>query len=80
MSSCLLFMFSLAEDPEVQIKLYNIIGQEVVVSLDDWRARGVKTVEWDGRNFLGSRVASGVYIILLKTQNWSAIHKINLTK
>ena len=74
------FMFSLAEDGEVQIKVYNIIGQEVVVLLDDWKARGVKTVEWDGRNSLGSRVASGVYIILLKTRNWSAVHKINLTK
>jgi flagellar hook assembly protein FlgD len=73
-------MFSLAEDAEVQIKVFNIIGQEVVVLHDDWTSRGVKTVEWDGRNSLGSRVASGVYIILLKTQNWSAIHKINLTK
>ena len=48
--------------------------------LDDWKARGVKPVEWDVRNSLGSRVASGVYIILLKTRNWSAVHKINLTK
>jgi len=39
MSSCLLFMFSLAEDAEVQIKVYSIIGQEVVVLLDDWKAR-----------------------------------------
>ena len=74
------FMFSIAEDAEVQIKVYNIIGQEVATLLDDWKARGITTVEWDGRNALGRRVASGVYIIRLRTRSWSAVHKINLAK
>ena len=74
------FMFSIAEDAEVQIKVYNIIGQEVATLLDDWKVRGITTVEWDGRNALGRRVASGIYIIRLRTRNWSAVHKINLAK
>ena len=39
-------MFSLAEDAEVQIKVYNIIGQEVVVLLDDCRLGESKL--WNG--------------------------------
>ena len=74
------FMFSLAEDAEVQVKVYNILGQQVVTLLNDWQARGITTVEWDGRNSFGRRVASGIYIIRLQTRDWSAVHKINLAK
>lgn len=47
---------------DVKIYIYNSVG-ELVRELDS----GV--VVWDGKNKQGARVASGIYIYLVKTSN-----------
>jgi hypothetical protein len=58
--------FSLPEESRVRLKVYDILGREVAMLLNDVRTAGVFTAEWDGRNSLGMNVSSGVYIYRLQ--------------
>ncbi len=51
---------------QVQLEIYNPIGQRVRTLVNRRQAAGRYTVQWDGRNDAGQPVASGVYIYQLK--------------
>lgn len=48
----------------VNLKIYNILGQLIFSAYDEF---GSGTFLWDGKNVLGTPVASGIYIIRLST-------------
>ncbi len=56
------FDYSVPVESNVVIKVYNILGQEVRTLVNEKVARGVYTLEWDGKNNLGLAVANGVYM------------------
>jgi hypothetical protein len=58
--------FTLARRLEVNLSIYNILGQRVCTLLDGIRPSGYHTVSWDGRNDSGIPVASGLYFYLIK--------------
>ena len=53
----------LVDIPPYQVKLtvYDILGREVAVLMDEQRSAGFFTAEWDGNNSIGANVSSGVY-------------------
>ncbi len=73
-------MYNLKEATQVKVQVFNILGQEVTTLFDDWQTRGISTIEWNGRNQVGIQVATGVYILRVKTPGWQASHKLNLVK
>jgi hypothetical protein len=74
--------FSLTEPAEVRITVFNILGQAVKTLTDKSFAAGLWEIPWQGDNSQGQPVASGMYIITLKTvtdhhtRRWSV--KVNL--
>ena len=58
--------FSLAEESNVRLRVYNILGQEVVTLANEQRSPGNHTVEWNGINTSGYRVTSGVYFYVFE--------------
>lgn len=74
--------FSLKEQAEVKIMVFNILGQEVKTLVDKPFSAGLWEIPWQGKNSYGQQVASGMYIIKLKatgetrTQEWSV--KVNV--
>jgi hypothetical protein len=50
---------------EVQLKVYNTLGQEVRALASETFTAGSHSILWDGLNNLGSPVASGTYIARL---------------
>lgn len=48
------------------LKIYNILGQEVVTLVDGDNEPGYYSVKWDGRNAKGVEVSSGVYFYRLE--------------
>jgi hypothetical protein len=52
---------------EVKLKVYNILGEEVITLHDGALQAGRYWFDWDGRNQAGSHVASGVYVYRLST-------------
>ena len=73
-------MFNVAEEGNVDIKVYNIKGQVVKSLINEKRAVGSHRVTWNGDNNSGSKVASGIYFVKMKQHNNNITRKILLTK
>jgi len=52
-----------------------VLGQEVVVLVDEEQAAGRYDVRWDGRGMTGAPVASGVYIYRIEAGDFSATER-----
>jgi len=53
--------YSLPEGGWVSIKIYNIMGQEVIALVDEKRVTGFYTVSWDGSDAYDLPVPAGIY-------------------
>lgn len=72
--------FSLPDEMEVTLKIYNTQGQEVRTLLQDVRSAGVYRIVWDGRDNLGRHIASGLYLYRLVAGNNIETHKMLVLK
>jgi hypothetical protein len=57
--------FAIPEPSHVIIEVFNITGQRVATIVDDFMATGAYTVNWDGSDQNGNKVASGIYLYRL---------------
>jgi DNA/RNA endonuclease YhcR with UshA esterase domain len=67
--------YSLPQTEKVTLKIYNILGQEVMTLVDQTQTAGRYKV-----NLNGSKLASGVYLYHLKTDDFSKTMKMILMK
>jgi len=73
--------YGLPKAERVTLKIYNLLGEEVVALLnDELQAAGYHMAIWDGRNKLGEVVGSGVYILRFRAGGFTAIKKMALVK
>jgi PKD repeat protein len=72
--------FAIAEDTEIKLAVYNVIGQEVALLLDEYLEAGYHSVEWDSRDDNGTRVASGIYFYRVQAESFTATRKMLLLK
>ncbi|MFH1687707.1 MAG: T9SS type A sorting domain-containing protein [bacterium] len=67
--------FDLDRKSQTRLTIYNVLGQEVVVLVDDILADGRYRLEWDAADR-----ASGVYFYRLETESGTLIRKMMLLK
>jgi len=67
--------FSLPKSSLVSLKVYNLLGQEVALLVDEVLNAGTHNA-----NFVAGNLASGMYIYVLKTKDFSATKKMILMK
>ena len=60
---------SLEKSISVSLKVYDLLGREVITLIEGVKAPGKHSVEWDGTNSRGEKVESGVYLYRLKSNN-----------
>jgi len=72
--------FGLPLRSHVLLTVYNILGKEVRVLVEDELSGGSYRVEWDGRDDRGNPVASGVYLYELKAGETVHSRKMVLLK
>ncbi len=65
---------------QVNLKVYNVLGQEVITLVNAMEQAGHKSVVWNGRNNAGEAVASGVYMYRLAAGNFVQVKKMQLIK
>jgi hypothetical protein len=53
------------EPSQVNVKIYNLRGQEIITLVDREEGIGQKPVVWDGKDKSGQAVGSGLYIVKL---------------
>lgn len=58
---------SLAESGPTDLAIYDVQGREVRALIQGHEAAGRRTIEWDGRDDVGSPVASGIYFARLRS-------------
>ena len=67
--------YSLPKAQMVTLEVYNVLGQKVATLVDAHQNAGFYEV-----NFNADRLASGVYLYVLRTGSFSAVHKMLLLK
>ncbi len=60
---------SLEKSIGVSIRVYDLLGCEVITLIDGIEEAGEHSVEWNGTNSAGHKVGSGVYLYQLKSNN-----------
>jgi len=68
--------FDLKEKGPVTLKVYNVAGQLVRTLVDNVRDAAAYSIVWDGRNNIGSDVASGIYFYKMETKDFSRTRKM----
>jgi len=72
--------FSLSQQGEVKLTIYNIKGRLVRTLLDEYRELGEHHVVWNGQDERGRVVPSGVYLYQLITERETISRKMMLLK
>ena len=72
--------FALPERGNVDLAIYNTLGQRIRTLVSGVRSAGVFTVTWDGKNDLGKPVTSGIYMYKIVSGQHQAIRKMILMK
>jgi len=58
--------YSLPEERNISINIYDIIGQEITTLIEQKQSAGEHYILWNGKNDFGNHVASGVYFCTIR--------------
>lgn len=73
--------YQIVEDgARVSLRVYDVRGRLVRTLVDDAQSAGVRTIEWDGTNDAGAKVASGIYLYRLTAPGFREVRKMILLK
>ena len=72
--------FALPQPSQVELAIYNLLGQPVAVLAQGPSAAGTFSVRWDGRDQAGQAVASGVYLYQLRADEYTQVRKLLLLR
>lgn len=72
--------YKLPVSSEVELKIYNLLGQKVRSLVNERKPAGFYQVQWDGRDETGKEVSSGVYIYRLKAGDFIQSKKMLLIR
>jgi|GEM_PF-1188877 len=64
--------FYLPAAENINLKIYDFTGREVIMLASKLRPEGINTLVWDGRNASGQPVTSGVYFYRLQHEDGSS--------
>jgi hypothetical protein len=72
--------FGLAQDGDVSVKLFNILGRQVKVLINGRLSPGTHQIEWKGDDDNGNPVASGIYFCTLRSGSSFSCNKVMLLR
>ncbi len=72
--------FNLPDATQVELKVFNMVGQLVTTLVDGVRPAGVYTVQWNGKDVNGMPVPTGTYIYQLQAGSFTDTKKMLLLK
>jgi alpha-N-arabinofuranosidase len=72
--------YQIPRDAEVDVKIYNSLGQLVKTLLHERQMPGQYQLHWDGRDDRGREVASGIYLCYLHAGQFQRTCKMSLVR
>ncbi len=61
--------YSLGKQAPVNLKIYNLLGQEIVTLIEERQTSGIHSIHWNGKDKEGNQIPAGVYVYNLKVGN-----------
>ncbi len=74
------FRFTLPAAVEVELAVYNLVGQKAETLVAGEREAGIYTVRWDGRDAVARDLPSGVYLYRLRAGRQVETRKLLLVR
>ena len=68
-------IFEVSKKAYIQLEVFNIIGKKIATIKKDYFDPGQHKAMWNGKNY-----PSGVYLIRMKTEDYSQLRKVILMK
>ena len=72
--------YQVPQTANVNISVYNIVGQLVATLVDEVKSPGQYSVGWNATDQKGLHVSSGIYLVRMVSDNYSAARKLVLLK
>ncbi|MFH1005905.1 MAG: T9SS type A sorting domain-containing protein [Candidatus Latescibacterota bacterium] len=72
--------YQLPTDSHVEIVVYDVLGRKVQVLADGLEAADYRSVVWDGRDDLGRKAGSGVYLVRMQAKDFVEVRKMALIR
>lgn len=72
--------FTVPSASNVEISVFNVLGEKVRILADKMYAAGEHAVVWDGTDAGGAQVSSGVYFYRMVTGKFTATRKMALVR
>ncbi len=72
--------YEIGQDADVNISIYNLLGEKVRTLVDNHHSAGPYKVEWDGCDDYGKPLASGMYFYKMVAEDYKETKKMILLK
>jgi len=72
--------YILPEESEIQVCIFNLLGEKIITLVNNKQQAGIHHVEWNGKNSYGDSVPSGIYLYRLVSKNFSQSCKLSILK
>lgn len=72
--------YDLANDSNVILRIFNLLGQEVRTLVNGNQTAGYKSAAWNGRDNRGKLVGSGIYLYRIEAGNRTIVKKMSLIR
>jgi flagellar hook assembly protein FlgD len=68
--------FEISESKDIEIDIYDLNGNEIVLISKEKYNAGIHNVIWNGLDGSGEKIGTGTYFIIFKTDNKEYVSKI----
>ncbi|RKX20261.1 MAG: hypothetical protein DRP51_06005 [Candidatus Zixiibacteriota bacterium] len=72
--------FSLETKAHVRLSVYDILGRKITTLINEELPSGNHSITWNGKDYKGNEVASGIYFYRIETDSFSETRKMVLLK
>jgi flagellar hook assembly protein FlgD len=72
--------FTILNADNVELSIYNVLGQKITTLIDNYLPKGKYAVSWDGTDAFGNKKPSGVYLYQLKGVYFKDVRKMLILK
>jgi len=72
--------YDLPEDVLVTMLIYDIMGRQVNILINEYKQAGYRSIQWDGRDNYGRLLGTGMYFCQIEAGSYSMVRKMVLLK
>ena len=72
--------YDVPDPSQITLTVYDLSGREINQLVNETQSPGLKTIVWDGKDFMGNRMGAGIYIYQLKSGNYIDSKKMLFVK